>query len=65
MLQAKTDLNYLDIISFAGYKFVPMIFALGLGIILESRSGTDFKVHSKSDNSCCCECDSITKQYFI
>ena len=53
MLQAKTDLNYLDIISFAGYKFVPMIFALGLGIIFESRSGTDFKVHSKSDNSCC------------
>jgi len=38
IIQAKTDLNYLDIISFSGYKFVPMIFAIGAGIFFQSHT---------------------------
>jgi len=38
IIQAKTDLNYLDILSFSGYKFVPMIFAIGGGIFFHSHT---------------------------
>lgn len=38
IIQAKTDLNYLDILSFSGYKFVPMIFAIGGGIFFHSHA---------------------------
>merc|ERR1712062_771960 len=38
IIQAKTDLNYSDIISYSGYKFVPMIFAIGLGIFFQSHT---------------------------
>merc|ERR1739848_238085 len=33
VIQAQTDLTYIDIIAFAGYKFVPMIFSLGSGLL--------------------------------
>jgi len=38
IIQAKTDLNYLDILSFSGYKFVPMIFAIVGGIFFHSHT---------------------------
>ncbi|CAG5091460.1 Oidioi.mRNA.OKI2018_I69.PAR.g13058.t1.cds [Oikopleura dioica] len=38
LLQIQSDLGYLDIIAFAGYKFVPIILALTCGLVSNSHA---------------------------